>query len=345
MTEADSVDVGAPPAPAAEPAGSPLTPQRPSFFRRVLNWHLCRPALEEARQKARQSPREEALLKRARSALAAANHLLEAPERTGHGLAAAHAAVLYLESLYWSLLSSRTDLEDPEPEDLWTAAQPLTDSMRLSPEQATEVKRLLALRRPAMKLPELGEREQESAAMLLRQTASSALEVRERPKRAVEALSLTSLLRIGLTLLVIVGLVVGVAALIPAKKNLAAGRPWATSSKMFDCNPEAGECGGAQTMILFHTKDEQNPWFQYDLGAPTQFSSMTIKNRQDGNRERAVPLVVEVSDDGRSYREVARQNDEFSVWKPSFPKQTARYVRLRVARKSMLHLESVQVHP
>jgi len=345
MTEGDSVDVGAPPAPAAEPARAPAGPPPPTFWKRVANFYLCRPAIEEARQKARLSPREATLLKRARSALAAANHLLEAPERTGQGLAAAHASVLYLESLYWTLLSSRADLEEPEPEDLWAAAEPLTGALRLSPEQVLDVKRLLAVRRPAMKLPELGEREQESAALLLRQAASGALDVRERPKRAVEALSLTSILRIGLTVLAVVGLVVGAVMLVPAKKNLAYGKQWTTSSKMYECNPEAGECGGVPTMIFFHTKDEVNPWVQYDLGAPTQFSSMTIKNRQDAFRERAAPLVVEVSDDGKSYREVARQNDEFSVWKPSFPKQTARYVRLRVARKSMLHLESVQIHP
>jgi hypothetical protein len=345
MTEADTVEAGAAPAPkATEPSGPPEA-TRPSFMKRVLDWHLCRPQILEARRVARQSPREAALLGRAKSALAAGNHLLEAPERTGHGLAAAHAAVLYIESLYWSLLSSRTDLDKPEPDALWAAAQPVTDELRLSAEQASEVKRFLAMPKPALEIPELTQVEQESGAMVLRQAASRALEVRERPKRAVEALSLTSLLRIGLTLAVLVALVAGLVALVPAKKNLLAGKPWTASSKMFDCNPEAGECGGVQTMIFFHTLDEPNPWVRYDLGSKTQFSSMTIKNRQDGNRDRAVPLVVEVSDDGSSYKEIARQNEEFSVWKPSFSKQSARYVRLRVPRKTILHLESVQIHP
>lgn len=355
MTEADTVETASNPAPEppTEPAADPAAPApaatgaRPGFLRRVWNWHLCRPRMEEARLAAKRTPREEALLRRAKSALAAANHLLEAPERTGQGLAGAHAAVLYLESLYWSLRSWKADLEGPAPEleAMWAEAGAIVDELRLTPEQTAELKRLAAMQKPALELAELAEREQEAAALTLRRASTGVLEVREKPKRVVEALALKSLLRFALTFAVLVALVVGAIAVLPAKKNLAAGKPWTTSSKMFDCNPEAGECGGAQTMIFFHTKEEQNPWLEYDLGTKTQFSSMTIKNRQDGERDRAVPLVVEVSDDGKTFREVIRRTDQFSVWKPSFAKQTARYVRLRVPRKSMLHLESVQIHP
>ena len=60
---------------------------------------------------------------------------------------------------------------------------------------------------------------------------------------------------------------------------------------------------------------------------------------------RAIPLVLEVSDDGKAFREVARRTEEFSAWAPSFPPQTARYFRVRVDRVSTLHLEAVRVHP
>ena len=59
----------------------------------------------------------------------------------------------------------------------------------------------------------------------------------------------------------------------------------------------------------------------------------------------AVPLVLEVSDDGASWREVIRRPDVFATWYPTFPAQKARYVRLRVDRISTLHLEAVRVHP
>jgi len=316
-----------------------------SNVRRLIDWLLCRPEIEQARSAAKQSPREEALLSRAKSALAAANHLLEAPERTGHGLAGAHAAVLYLESLYWSLLSSRADLERPDFDLLWTEARSVVDNLGLTAEEAAEVKRFVAMPRPALELPELSERDQEAAAMALRHAATRAIRVREKEKRAAERVALKRLLRLALALIVLVGIVIGIGALMPAKRNLAAGKPWAASSKLFDCHPNAGECGGVQTKIFFHTKEEVNPWVRFDLGTKSTFSSMTVTNRLDGERGRAMPLIVEASDDGKNFREVIRRGDEFSVWKPSFAKQSARYVRVRVPRKSILHLEGVQVHP
>jgi hypothetical protein len=58
-----------------------------------------------------------------------------------------------------------------------------------------------------------------------------------------------------------------------------------------------------------------------------------------------VPLVVEVSNDRKKYREVARRTEVFDTWTPKFAPQRMRYVRLRVARRSMLHLDRVEVHP
>src|SRR6185503_10649204 len=189
------------------------------------------------------------------------------------------------------------------------------------------------------------ERDQEAAAMLLRQVALRALEVRCKKKRAYERTVLKRAMRIALSVAVLVGIVLGLTALLPEKRNIAAGKPWTTSSKLYDCHPQKNECGGVETKMFFCTKEEPNPWFQYDLGSKTRFSSMTIVNRQDGGVQgRASPLVVEVSDDGKTFREVIRRGEEFSTWKPKFTPQNARYVRLRVAKKSFLHLEAVRIH-
>lgn len=130
-----------------------------------------------------------------------------------------------------------------------------------------------------------------------------------------------------------------------APTDLAAGKPWTASSKWAECHPEQNECGKFPTRVLFHTHHEQSPWFQIDLGAPTTFSSATVVNRQDMGMPLALPLAVEVSDDGKAFREVARRTDHFSTWLATFPPQTARYFRLRVDRLSTLHLEAVRVHP
>lgn len=127
--------------------------------------------------------------------------------------------------------------------------------------------------------------------------------------------------------------------------DLAKGKPWRTSSSMFTCHPDNIECGGARTTILFHTQEDAEPWFLIDLGAPTAFRSATVVNRRDDGKERAVPLVLEVSDDEQTWRQVSRRDEVFKVWKPKFDAVTARFVRVRVARRSYLHLEAVRVHP
>jgi hypothetical protein len=70
-----------------------------------------------------------------------------------------------------------------------------------------------------------------------------------------------------------------------------------------------------------------------------------VTNRDDCCLERAVPLVVEVSDDRKKWRTVARRADSFREWEGKFAPLKARYVRLRVDRHSILHLAKVSVRP
>jgi hypothetical protein len=74
-----------------------------------------------------------------------------------------------------------------------------------------------------------------------------------------------------------------------------------------------------------------------------RFSKVFVKNR-DEVPDRAIPLVIEVSNDQKSYHRVARRTDSFRTWTAELRPQTARYVRLRVDRKSYLHLEQVKIY-
>jgi hypothetical protein len=97
--------------------------------------------------------------------------------------------------------------------------------------------------------------------------------------------------------------------------------------------------------MAFCTDAEDGPWIEFDFGKPTRFSSMTIENRRDCCADRAVPLIVEVRSDGSEYREVIRRAQVFKVWSPTFQPVSARFVRLRVPRKTLLHLKTVMAHP
>jgi hypothetical protein len=131
-----------------------------------------------------------------------------------------------------------------------------------------------------------------------------------------------------------------------APRNLLEGVAWTASSEALKCNPAMHTCGGTRTDIFFHTNAEANPWLRYDLGAPTSFSRVSVRNRQDMGLDRCLPLIVETSDDGQSWTERARRTERFVEWTGSFPIVTARFVRLRVAAPlTWFHLEAVELHP
>lgn len=126
--------------------------------------------------------------------------------------------------------------------------------------------------------------------------------------------------------------------------DLASGKKW-TASSQTEIWVESGKIVDAPgPQVLFHTKEEESPWFMIDLETPTRVASVDVLNRQDCCRERAVPLVVELSNDTKAWREVARRDEVFSQWKASFAAQDARYVRLRVPRKTHLHLQRIGIH-
>ncbi|HEX4353990.1 MAG TPA: discoidin domain-containing protein [Polyangiales bacterium] len=127
--------------------------------------------------------------------------------------------------------------------------------------------------------------------------------------------------------------------------DLARGRPWRSSSHEFECHPKTSECGGAQTNIFFHTKEEDRPWLEIDLGTAQTIARVEVDNRDDCCVERATPLVIEVSDDRQHWKSVARRADTFHDWTAKFDPVRARYVRLRVDRRSTLHLGHVSVRP
>jgi hypothetical protein len=127
-------------------------------------------------------------------------------------------------------------------------------------------------------------------------------------------------------------------------RELSRGKSWTTSSSGYLCDPQRSLCGGAHTKILFHTQEENEPWFELDLGGVYPIDRIAVRNRRDYCPECALPLVVEASVDHRSYRAVAHKFTLFDDWQQSFTPVEARYVRLRVTRRSRLHLERVRVY-
>ena len=95
--------------------------------------------------------------------------------------------------------------------------------------------------------------------------------------------------------------------------------------------------------VFFHTTEEPSPSITFDLERIVDVRAVTVVNRADCCGDRAVPLVVEVSENNTAWREVTRRTTDFRRWEARFAPTSARWVRLRVTRPSRLHLESVAI--
>ena len=160
------------------------------------------------------------------------------------------------------------------------------------------------------------------------------------PRRAIEKVLIQRWLRVALVGAALLLLVIG-ARVLTLGPNLAEGKPFRLSSTFSgwaSCVASNG-CMG----LLFHTETESSPWIEFDLGAPKKVSRIEVINRGDCCADRAVPLIAEVSGDRASWTQVARRDAPFGSWKVSFPAKVARYVRLRVPRRTVLHLQGVAI--
>ncbi len=121
--------------------------------------------------------------------------------------------------------------------------------------------------------------------------------------------------------------------------------------------------------VGFRTEIEHNPWVMLDLGVEralsrfivygcydrypfpairpqveTSLDAVRARLRFDCRQENEIPLLIEVSRDGTAFSEVARQDQRFELWNVEVPRQTARYVRLRLLREGQLQLREIEVY-
>jgi hypothetical protein len=166
-------------------------------------------------------------------------------------------------------------------------------------------------------------------------------------ERQVRRVRVQRWVRLGALLFVLGALITGavVAVTIALQPpNLLAGKPWRTSSSHPGFSAGKRISDGQKTDVFFHTNEEASPWIEYDLGKPTRVSAIHLVNRVDCCADRAIPLIVEASDDRSNWRPVLRRDEPFTDWSQRLPVFTARYVRLRVDKQSWLHLEKVALY-
>jgi hypothetical protein len=132
-----------------------------------------------------------------------------------------------------------------------------------------------------------------------------------------------------------------------APVNVALGKPVHPSSRKAG-EPDGhdlvdGDIGTGHAMA---TNTEDNPSVVIDLQAEYPIDEVRVHNRVDGWFDECLPLVVELSTDGVHYDEAGRREEHFDAdppWVVGTRGRVARFVRVRVMRRSYLALSEVEV--
>ncbi len=346
MTSAPETQPGA----ATEPvvsAGAPAPVSPDSVPRGFFEWFWRGKSLHIARAYRTQLPVvEQARLKHALAALELADRAYDPVDPLKSGSSLGLAISLYREAVYFALLAQSERFNGPDLAALFRDLPPdLLEFAAGSAENLRAVK-LALVERSFVQTADLPQETLPRDANLAREFAHALVRRKLLPEARVGSLLLQRGARsVGLTLLTVALMVGAVLTFqrLTLKPDLAFGKPWRASSSLDTCKPKEHFCASAHTDIFFCTVEEANPWVEIDLGKPTAFSRLDITNRSDCCAERAAPLAAEVSLDQKTWREVVRRPDNFSVWSPKFTPQNARYVRLRALRRTILHLEKIAV--
>ena len=325
---------------------------------RLLEWLWRGKALQSARE-ALSAGRDVAVFAtRARIAAEVGGYALDPAGPWASGKAYHLAAGLFAESIGWSLRlasaltteTAATDTDTLKPVSHDELASLLDQHAALLTDAAGGRERLERLSTHLLErkfeTPTLPVDDVEQAARELRGVAERLLKSAPLPQSAPDRVMFQRVSRVGSLALLLIALFGGVMVLrgqLEERADLSRGKPWTQSSiyepvcvsPLHHCEPDRG--------FFFHTQDELNPWLEIDLLQNQQFSALHVFNRQDCCAERVVPLVIEVSTDHAHWREVARKTDVFDEWKPRFSPVSARWVRLRIAGRSLLHLYDVRV--
>lgn len=100
----------------------------------------------------------------------------------------------------------------------------------------------------------------------------------------------------------------------------------------------------------FHTDNEENPWWQVDLGEAYQLREIRIYNRLDCCSERSRTLQVLLSDDAENWRVVYSHDGSVfggadgNYLDIKLDNEMARFVQVQLREKNYLHLDEVEVY-
>ncbi len=298
----------------------------------------------------RAGPKERHALERARLAFEQASLLSSRPRQNRSAPDAELSVELSAESLYFSLLAMRqrtpgADSEASPPEGILDALRQAGVTLPSSDPSTNRALEVLLSDLDRAR-PYQASEPSEAAQKALRRLAQETLAEADRAGRGKQLIWFQRLARIGLPLaLLLIAGVIGLFARIQADFVRQTNVAWRASSTHPDRGCQSPRQGCEQDHFFFHTNNDRSPWIEFDLRDEPTVSKLEIQNRTDCREcsSRAVPLVVEISNDRKEWKQIARRDTDFVTWTPPLEKTAAKWLRLRVAKRTYFHLKQVKI--
>lgn len=342
--------------PAAAPAAPAPAPVRgPGRFRRLLEWFWRGRAIRELKATGGVGmERASELLKRGWLCVELAERALRPTPLLVNGAADGPARELLCQAVYWALRAGElaaasrrgetaTEAGPAGLRQLWQRAErPLLEDAAGGEGAAKTLEASLLVERFS-DFAELAPEEQARQARDLAVFARTLLTNLEVPRVRVDKLLFQRVLRTGGLFAVCASLALFLAFARnwrERERDYAIDKPYKASSvyPAVGCKSPQQDCPESP-FYFFHTLEEERPWLEIDLGSKKRLSAIKLVNREDCCGERAVPIGVEISNDRKTWREVARRTEPFTSWYTAITPVSARYIRAVGLRKTALHLK------
>ncbi|HKY38366.1 MAG TPA: discoidin domain-containing protein [Polyangiaceae bacterium] len=283
--------------------------------------------------------RQRDVLRHARTALELGDVAFDPIDPLRSGPSLPLSLSLYREAAYWALIAHQPSSTASTLEEAMANVPPEVLTFAAGSPEALEHVRDVLVRKTFRETATDHPDTQRVESRLLRAFVAALIDRLLGPERQLGRLRVQRVVRLGLGVVLVLGSLLGginLYSVFSRGPDLASGIPLRTSSTNAGVEIEPRN-------YLFHTQDEEGPWVEIDLKQPQEFSAVDVINRRDCCQDRVLPAVIEVSKNGTRWKEVSRRTESFSTWHAKFAPQTARYVRVRVARRSVLHLAGIAV--
>jgi hypothetical protein len=166
--------------------------------------------------------------------------------------------------------------------------------------------------------------------------------------RPARALRMARQVRLAVAALSILALLCVATAYALAPKNIARGKITVASSHHPGTPPASGATNGEiEPSYGVHTEADAEPWVMVDLGKPYSVREVRVYNRGDGWQDEGLPIALDVSLDGKAWKEVDRRATPYSQSQPWIAKihvPPVRYVRVRRPVRGVIAISEIEVY-